>query len=342
MKLKENISPNLKNDYFDDNSLNKNNILSIKIENNDKKKQERISKKKSVQFMKNRKKISTINISSGNNKNIGKLEYQNSMNNGGIVNTEKNLYSRRENQENNNDKKEQIKDVKELNDYEINSLDYKDAIELDKRTYLQYYWSLIKTKHLLIFTFYFDKTKTDYNSYIIKIELFLFAFALYLTVNALFFTDDTIHDIYEDDGIFNFIYNIPQVIYSTVISAVISIIVKALSLTQSQILELKKSKTRIELDFKTIKILKCLKLKFILFYVISLILLSFFWFYISCFCAVYRKTQNHLIKDTLLSFALSMVYPFLLNLLPIILRIPAIRAKNKETMYKISKIVQLI
>ena len=267
---------------------------------------------------------------------------QNSINSGGIINIEKNLNSERENKENNNENKEQIKDVKELNDYELNSLDYKDAIEIDKRTYLQYYCSLMKTKHLLIFTFYFNKNQTDYNSYIIKIELFLLAFALDLTVNALFFTDHTIHDIYEDDGIFNFIYNIPQIIYSTVISAIISIIVKSLSLTQTQILKLKKSKTRKELEVKTNKIFKCLKLKFILFYVISIILLSFFWFYISCFCAVYRKTQNHLIKDTLLSFALSMFYPFLLNLIPIFLRIPAIRAKNKEKIYKISKIVQLI
>ena len=73
---------------------------------------------------------------------------------------------------------------KNYNDQELNTLDYNIAVYIDKRTYLQYYWSLLKTKQLLIFTFYFNK---DYNSYIIKITLFLFAFALYLTVSALFF-----------------------------------------------------------------------------------------------------------------------------------------------------------
>ena len=241
---------------------------------------------------------------------------------------------------NNNEIKTKLENAsKKLNDYELNSLDYKDAIELDKRTYLQYYWSLIKTKQLIVFTFYFNK---DYNSYIIKIELFLFAFALYLTVSALFFTDNTIHQIYEDAGIFNFIYNIPQIIYSTIISAVINIIVKSLSLSESKILELKKEKTEIKLNNKISEVIKSLKLKFILFYIISSIFLVFFLIYLSCFCAVYRNTQYHLIKNTLLSFALSLLYPFALNLIPVFIRIPAIKSKNNECMYKISKIVQLV
>ena len=70
------------------------------------------------------------------------------------------------------EKEEEQARTKKLNDHELNSLDYKEAIKLDKRTYLQYYWSLIKTKHILIFTFLPTK---DYNSYIIKIELFLFS-----------------------------------------------------------------------------------------------------------------------------------------------------------------------
>ena len=226
-----------------------------------------------------------------------------------------------------------------LSDSEINSLNYKDALELDKRTYMQYYWSLIKAKQLLIFTFYFNK---DYNSYIIKIELFLFAIALYLTISALFFNDTSIHQIYEDEGIFNFVYNIPQIAYSTIISAVINLIVKTLSLTESKVLELKKEKDEEMLNKKGLTLVKKLKLKFILFYIITSIFLIFFWIYLSCFCAVYVNTQYHLIKDSLVSFSLSLVYPFALNLIPIFIRIPAIKKRNKECMYKISKAFQMI
>ena len=108
--------------------------------------------------------------------------------------------------------------------------------------------------------------------YIIIFNLIFWKFVssyLYLTVSALFFTDNTIHQIYEDEGIFNFLYNTPQIIYSTIISAVINMIVKSLSLTESKILELKKEKTELRLNVKIVEIKKSLKLKFILFYIIS-------------------------------------------------------------------------
>ena len=61
------------------------------------------------------------------------------------------------------------------NDYELNNLEYNEALKFDKRSYLEYYISLIKSKQLLIFTFY---TSTDYNSKILKISLFFFFLAL--------------------------------------------------------------------------------------------------------------------------------------------------------------------
>ena len=101
------------------------------------------------------------------------------------------------------------------NDYELNNLSYNEALKIDKRTYFQYYLSLLRTKHILIFSFY---TYTDYNSKLIKIILFLFSFSLSFTINALFFNKATLHKIYEDQGKYNFIYQIPNILYSTIIS----------------------------------------------------------------------------------------------------------------------------
>ena len=192
-------------------------------------------------------------------------------------------------------------------------------------------------KHILIFTFY---TYTDYNSKIIKIILFLFSFALYFTINALFFNDKTIHKIYEDHGKFNFIYQIPKILYSTIITSFINIIIKFLSLTEKNILEIKNEKNN--LNEKASKILKYLIIKLILFFILIFIFLILFWFYISCFCGIYKNTQIHLIKDTLISFSLSLLYPFILNLLPGVFRIPSLNSQNKERIYIFSKIIQLI
>ena len=95
---------------------------------------------------------------------------------------------------------------------------------------------------------------------------------------------------------------------------------------------------------KAKKIENCLKIKFIIFFILSFVFMVFFWYFISCFCAVYVNTQIILIKDTIISFSLSMVYPFGLNLLPGFFRIPSLRAKNKnkECLYKTSTIIALI
>jgi len=223
------------------------------------------------------------------------------------------------------------------NDFELNNLSYKKALKKDKRTYFQYYLSLLRMKHILIFSFY---TYTDYNSKYIKIILFLFSFSLSFTINALFFNDTTLHKIYEDKGEYNFIYQIPNILYSTIISSFINIIIKYLSLTENNILEIKKEKNIFK--GKINKILKYLSIKFIIFFILIFIFLLFFWLYLTCFCGIYTNSQIHLITDTLSSFGLSFLYPFILNLLPGILRIPSIKSKNRECLYKLSKLLQII
>ena len=263
-----------------------------------------------------------------------KRDYSLKMNNL-LVLDNNNLNLNKDNTNNEIYKNEKIK----LNDYELNLLDYQSALKLDKRPYIEYYFSLLRKKQLLIFTFY---TYNDYNSKIIKFILFLFSFSLYLTVDALFFGDSTMPKIYQDEGEFNFIYQLPQIIYSTCISSVINLIAITLSLSERNIIQLKKETN--DIQNKIILVLKKIKVKIIFFFVIIFSLLVLFWYYISCFCTVYKNTQIHLIKDTLISFGLYLMYPFGLELIPGIFRIPALKAanKNRECLYKISKIIQLI
>ena len=58
-------------------------------------------------------------------------------------------------------------------------------------------------------------------------------------VNALFFNDEAMHKIYEEKGSFNFIYNIPQILYSSLISGFINGLIQILALTDSNSIEFK-------------------------------------------------------------------------------------------------------
>ena len=236
---------------------------------------------------------------------------------------------------------EKIKQIMSKNDEEINNLSYKKAIKYDKRNYFQYFVSMLKTKHIVIFIFF---NNNDYNSKIIKINLFLFNFSLFYVVNAFFFSDNTMHKIYEDKGSFNFIYQLPQIIYSSIISIILDTLVKLLALSEGLILDYKKNKKKENLDQRIFILENKLKIRFISYFIISTILYLFFWYYISMFCAIYVNTQIHLIKDTLISFGLSLCYPFAIYLIPGIFRIPSLsnRKNKRNLLYGFSKILQFI
>ena len=152
------------------------------------------------------------------------------------------------------------------------------------------------------------------------------------------------HEIYEKNGAYDLILQLPQIIYSSLISSVINTILRHLSLFENDILAIKKIKEKDICYLKAKWAKKCLIIKSIIFIFLSLILICFFSYYLSCFCAVYTNTQKILLKDTILSFCLSMSYSFGTCLLPGIFRISALRAKNhdKEGLYRLSNLIAFI
>ncbi len=222
--------------------------------------------------------------------------------------------------------------------YEKNILSYEEAKKNDKRTYFQYYKSLILINNLFIFSFYSNK---DYNPYIIKICMFFFLLALNLVVDTLFFNDYIMHEIYRDKGSYNFICFLPQIIYSVVIFSIISLIIKSVILSQRNILEIKYEKNKYNIKPKVITVIKCLIIKFLCFYIFSFVLLILFWYYISCFSIVYKSTQMYLFINSLIGLIIIFLYPFIFCLLPGIFRIPSLKSPGKY-LYEISKIIQIL
>ena len=152
------------------------------------------------------------------------------------------------------------------------------------------------------------------------------------------------HKIYQDKGKYNFLYQIPQILYSTLISRFIDTLIKNLALYQDNIIELKQEKRKNIFKEKYVRTLNIIKIKIILFFVLAFIILLCFWYYIICFCGIYVNTQIHLIKDTIISLITSLIYPFALNLIPGIFRISALRIEkpSRKCLYKFSSFLQTI
>ena len=148
----------------------------------------------------------------------------------------------------------------EYNDDEINDLPYDEALQNDRRTYCIYYLSLMRSKHSFIFTFIYKK---DYNSRIIKIDLFLVVFSANYAVNTLFYNDETMQNRAESKGL-NLENQIPKIVYSTLISFFIQYLLKFLALSNNAIIDFKRNKNDKDIKEREEKLINKLTFKFVL------------------------------------------------------------------------------
>ena len=308
-------------------------IKFVKKKDNSKKIDEQYSSKSNLKNKKSNNFLFTPSIQINNYTSIFKI-------NNKVKNKEKILNHNNINNNNNNnfhylDKKSKINNNNNnYIDAELNSMEYSDAIKYDKRKFYQYYFSLLKEKHLLFMTFFGGIN--DYNIFTLKISLFLSLISLHFLINTIFFNDYSIHQIYAYYGKYNVLFQLPKVCYSSIISFVITILLKSLALTQKDIIALKKKKKINIMKNNITKVLKRFKIKIIFYFGLVIILSFIYWYYLAAFGTVYKNTQVSLIKDTALSLGFSMIYPFFLKLFPVPFRIYALKTKNKKCIYTFS------
>ena len=228
-----------------------------------------------------------------------------------------------------------------LIDNEINNLPYKYELKIDNRDKGKYYWSLLKSKSKINSIFL---NRNDFNIVYTKVSLFIFSFNLSFTINALFFNDEEIYIINQEENYYNINTAIARIVYSSIISISIGFFVEFFTLTQRNIIKLRNIKpNNIDKEI-TIKLVKKLKIKFVIFSWINITFNLLFLYYISAFCAVYSIIQIHMIKDSLMSVLLSNSYILLLSLMPTIIGNYSLKKENsqREFLYLISQILALI
>ena len=153
------------------------------------------------------------------------------------------------------------------------------------------------------------------------------------------------HQIYLDEGKYNISYQLPYILISAASSTVVlRIMLETLILTERNVLQVKHQTTKNQAEKMKLKVLKCINIKFAIFFVINFFLLVLFWFYLTCLNGTYENTQIYLIENTFIAFAFSLGYPFIWNIFPSILRICSLDSKkfNKGCLYSVSKFLQMI
>ena len=302
-KFKQTENSNSKREVIDKN--NNNNKLNIK------EKKGRMSK---------------INANKGNNKG-----YRNNF----IASKKTNLRLKDDENEENTDSELS----KQLDNFELNNLDYEKACELDKRGFCKTYWSVLLREHLFIFTFI---TFNDYNLFYIKMERFLTLVCIQMTMNGLFFVHESMHRKYVNGEDYTFVQKIPQLLFTLIVSHLIEVFLCFLGMTDIHIYKIKGLPKYEKNGEKIIDIIDNMKNRLIGFYIVTFILFLFNWYFISAFCAVYQNTQKIFLRDTAISFATSMIDPFIIYGGTTLLRyISLIKCCKKKLgcVYKLSDII---
>ena len=157
-------------------------------------------------------------------------------------------------------------------------------------------------------------------------------------MNVFFFTDETMHKIFLSYGKYNFVQQIPQIVYSTILSQILEVFLCYLSMTDKYIYQIKNSQLNSQ---QIMNIFRCINLKLINFFIFTFILLCFYWYIVTSFCGVYQNTQFIFIKDSISSFLLGIIYPVFIYLIPSGFRCCSIKSEKMKykCLYKLSDII---
>ena len=223
-----------------------------------------------------------------------------------------------------------VKSNEKLSDYELNELEYKKAIELDNRNFFRIYWYYLKREHIILYTFF---NWNDFNLFSVKLSKLFFLISSDMAFNVFFFSDESMHKIYESGGDSNFVGQFAQMIYSTIISQLLQVFINFLTMTDINYYQLKELKRDNNINGKKgISIIRRIKIKLIAYFCSSFLLFLFFWYTASAFCSVYTNTQGIFIGDSYMSFLMGLIYPFALYLIPAGLRIISLKFGKKQNL----------
>ena len=243
-------------------------------------------------------------------------------------------------EDNEDDKKSKKTQIYDYENDELNELPFKKARKYDKRGFCKYYWNILMFSHIILNVFF---RHNDYNLFTVKLGLLFMTFPINLTFNIFFYTNKNIKLNYQQalNDLSGFWSNIANTVYSSLLSSTLLIMLKFICLTHNSVRVLRKFR---DVEFarkKSICVLRCIKVRVAIYYILSFAFLSVFGYYVLCFCAIFENTQIQLVKSTLTSWLISLIYPLIICFITSIFRALAFKCNNR-ILYLIKTLMQFL
>ena len=198
----------------------------------------------------------------------------------------------------------------------LNNYTFKEAIKYDHRSLCQIFFIYLISKQILFHAFLF---RSPFEIFPLRLCLLIFIFSSDLALNAFFYFNDNISKKYhyaKNLFLFTFSNNITVILLSTFVGFIILTLFIKLSNSTNSLREvfrneeekIKKNKKykvtekrKIEIKNEIEGIFKTFKIKIIILIFSELILIIFFWYYVTIFCHVFPSTQTSWLLDSFLS-----------------------------------------
>ena len=233
----------------------------------------------------------------------------------------------------------------------MDNYQYETAIKYEKRSFLRIFFICLLSKENIINLIFYSN---PLNLKILQIILFIFVFSSDLALNTIFYSNSNISDKYHYEGDNIYFYTMVNSIVESLSSAIISLALIILSqylidsrrnfeiLFRTEEEKMRKNrkykvskKKKVEISKKINEITTKLKYKIIIFIGCEFSLMLFFYYFVTAFCEIYKKTQINWILNFIVSFFFSLFTELFFAWVLTLLYITSIRYKI-NCIYKIA------
>ena len=234
-------------------------------------------------------------------------------------------------------------DMKEYLSVSFDENDFDDVIDKETRTFCTYFCEKFQVNQIFINSFYIKEPLRPRS---LKILVLIMNIELYFVINAIFYNEDYLSDLFnstEEEKFYSFIpRRLNEFIYTSAASGIISYFVGYVFVEEDKIKKVfrRNKEGDIKMKYEISLIIKDIENKFTTIIIISLLLTVICFVYISCFNNVYPYIKIEWIKSSLFILFLMQIINLLMTLLECIFRYSAIRC-NSEKVFKLSQLFTL-
>ena len=222
----------------------------------------------------------------------------------------------------------------EIEKSELNSVPYRQALRIDKRSIWQIFISVFTNEVDFLSLFFY---RNPYSHYSLYVSIYLFELLLDLMMNCFLYTDDVVSEKYHNNGQLSMITSLSLSIMSNIISSILVYFIAKLT-NYCDIIEeiIKNVKYKRKYFENILRLFKYIKVRIGIYFFLQMSFILLMTYYLFIFCSVYDKSQGSVFINYIIGSLISLAISTGLTIIITFLRAISIKYRS-VVIFNISK-----